>query len=109
MPRLGPNPRLSRCPHCSTATHAFEPLRGQGGDKDYASLFHTWDTDRSGALQYTESLGALSGQRYDAFATGAPPPPPLPPLLICTPAEPFVWVPPQGLEPWSPNAPLKDL
>ena len=30
----------------------------------------------------------FAGQRYDAFLS-APPPPPFPPLLICTPADPF--------------------
>lgn len=67
---------------------ALAELRILGSTADYDSLFDAWDVDGSGTLTYTELLAALSGQRYDAFAS-APPPPPFPPLLICTPGNPF--------------------
>ena len=68
---------------------ALAQLKIIGSVHDYNALFDAWDVDGSGSLQYTEIIDALAGQRYDAFLR-APPPPPLPPLLVCTPANPFV-------------------
>ena len=56
-------------------------------EADFDSVFVAWDSDESGSMEYLELLSALSGVRYDAFRT---PPPDLPPLLIFTPADPFV-------------------
>ena len=67
---------------------ALAELKIKGSHQDYDSLFAAWDVDQSGHLTYTELLAALSGSRYDAILD-APPPPPFPPLLICTPANPF--------------------
>ena len=39
-------------------------------------------------MEFTELMTALSGKRYDAFMEKEPPPP-FPPLLICTPGDPF--------------------
>ena len=68
---------------------ALQRLGIAGTRADYESLFAAWDVDASGQLQYNELLDALSGQRYDGFVTDEPPPPPIPPLLICTPADPL--------------------
>ena len=67
---------------------ALIELKIQGTPADFDALFDVWDADGSGSLQYTELTAALSGARYDAFLD-APPAPPLPPLLICSPSNPF--------------------
>ena len=67
---------------------ALTELQVHGDAADFDALFDAWDADGGGTLTYTELINALSGARYDAFV-GAPPPPPFPPLLVCTPANPF--------------------